>query len=1153
MSLPGNINQLLIGAAASSGAAVEGPIKSVRFNNDASAYLERTPTSSGNRKLFTYSTWIKRSDLSSATNYALFSVGVSNYNIFGFRSNGKLRLEGNSPSMDIHTGSLFRDASAWYHIVLTVDTSQSTSSDRVKIYVNNELQEDDGSASYPAINSDFEFNTLNPHAIGRYATSRYFDGYMTSTVFVDGQALDPSSFGAYDDNGVWQAKKITGLTFGTNGFHLFDFENESGIGDDSSGNNNDWTANNFSTSSGLFPTPPATGSVYSNNYIGFYLNGNPPIFLTYDPSGTNRGDSITHGAATGTTWVVDDVLQWAIDWSAGKIWIGRNNTWYESGDPAGGTNPGVSSFSTSYNYYLALGYDSPNFELQVPSSPSYTPPSGFTYWGGATISTWVNSGTNQGGVVDAFKTPIPKSGKTYIEAIIKGGFTTYATLGLANFGESHVVTDVLRDVPTNKNQSDTGVGGEVSGNYATWNTLYGKNEIIEDGNLTAKSSTGYAIIASTLAMTSGKYYMEYTYDKNGGNYITFGVSQTNRDGEQGSGVTDTAEDFGFKCWDAGFYSQTGGVNQHNYSSSISDGDVISLAFDADDGKLWVAKNGTWMTNASGTGDPANGNNPDFSSLTYSGGYFFMAGPYVDGVTNILIGNFGQSSWTYAAPSGFKALCTSNIAEVTIPDGAKHMDTVLYTGTEATLNVTGYEFAPNLVWRKGRQAVGGSITETPNNLLFDTVRGAGARLISNDTAVEDIGSTTLTAFTSDGFTLGSSTDGNDAPQTYAAWSWDAGTPPTRTHTQPAWYSSATLYTTAADVVANATPRSNGDSITSEYIYLVTNSGGRIGQKVFSANGSIGSTWYLLLRQNSAWESLGSYGASEPTLFKWRQVFDNTLNTYTAANDVELNILSNSTSPNQLTISGLPSLFTTTDDGAVVNTDGDITSRVRANPSAGFSIVMWTSITWTGSAANRQVGHGLGAAPAFIITKGTEQAASWYCYHQDLDPSNPQDYYLTLNSNSARGNLADSWGPNKPDTTTFGDRLLGFSANETALAYVFTPIEGFSSFGKYEGNADPSGEGPFVFTNFQPSFVLVKYIDSAGQWYIYDYKRSSQNVAYQVLQASNADPENTSDSNFKMDILSNGFKLRQTNGPNNTGTYIYAAFARNPFRANGGLAR
>ena len=168
MSLPGNINQLLIGAAASGGGDVVGPTKSVRFNNDDSAYLERTPSSSGNRKLFTYSTWVKRSDLSSATNYCMFSVGVSNYNIFQFRSNGKIRLEGNSPSMDINTNAFFRDASAWYHVVLTVDTSQATAADRVKIYVNNVLQTDDGTAAYPAINSDFESPSINIKLFGTF-------------------------------------------------------------------------------------------------------------------------------------------------------------------------------------------------------------------------------------------------------------------------------------------------------------------------------------------------------------------------------------------------------------------------------------------------------------------------------------------------------------------------------------------------------------------------------------------------------------------------------------------------------------------------------------------------------------------------------------------------------------------------------------------------------------------------------------------------------------------------------------------------------------------------------------------------------------------------------------------------------------------------
>ena len=1150
MSLPGNINQLLIGASASGGDVV-GPIKSVRFNNDDSAYLERTPSSSGNRRLFTYSTWVKRSDLSSATNYCMLSVGVSNYNIFQFRSNGKIRIEGNSPSMDINTNALFRDASAWYHVVLTVDTSQATAADRVKIYVNNVLQTDDGTAAYPAINSDFEFNTLNPHAIGRYATSRYFDGYMTSTVFVDGQALDPSSFGEYDANQVWQVKDVTGLTFGTNGFHLFDFENESGIGDDSSGNDNDWTPYNFNTSSGTFPTPPASGGVYSNNYIGYYLNGNPPIFLVYDPSGTNRGDSVSHGGATGTTWVVDDVLQWAIDWSAGKIWLGRNNTWYASGDPAGGTNPAASSFDTSYNYYLELGYDSSDFELQVPASPSYTPPSGFTYWGGATISTWRNSGTNQGGVVDAFKTAIPKSGKTYIEAIIKGGFTLYATLGLANFGEDTVTTDVLFDVPTNKNQSDTGVGGEVSGNYACWNPLFGENQLIEDGNLTAKCSSAgnYAIIASTLAMTSGKYYMEYTYNKNSGNFITFGVSQTNRDGKEGSGVTDTPEDFGFKCWDAGFYSQTNGTNQHNYSSSISDGDVLSLAFDADDGKLWVAKNGTWMTNASGTGDPANGNNPDFSSLTYSGGYFFMAGPYVDGTTNILIGNFGQSSWTYAAPSGFKALCTTNQSTPSIVKGSTAQSTDIWSGNSSTRTISGLDFGPEWVWIKTRNQ------NSINSIEYDYMRGPGYYLYPTDTNTENYNAANgLTAFNSDGYDLydpgGWSV--NTSGHTYVGYSWDAGTPPTRTHTQPAYYSSTTLYTTAADVVANATPRSAGDAISSEYIYIVTNSGGRIGQKLFDTTGSLPSTWYLLMYQNSAWESYGSYNNStDVPLFKWRQVFDNTFNTYTIANDVELNIISNGTSP-ALVSATLPTLFTTTDDGAVVNTDGDITSRVRANPSVGFSIVMWTSIPWTGSAVNRQVGHGLGAAPAFIITKGTENAASWYCYHKDIIDSNPQDYYVTLNGNSARGNLADSWGPNQPDTTTFGDRLLGFSDNQTAIAYVFTPVKGFSDFGSYVGTG--TDDGAFVFTGFQVKYLLTRAVSAGSDWQVWDTTREPENPNANTW-APNTTGQESGTGGYKVDLLSNGFKFRMYGSSSNAAgvTYIWAAFAAHPTQLNGGLAR
>ncbi len=117
----------------------------------------------------------------------------------------------------------------------------------------------------------------------------------------------------------------------------------------------------------------------------------------------------------------------------------------------------------------------------------------------------------------------------------------------------------------------------------------------------------------------------------------------------------------------------------------------------------------------------------------------------------------------------------------------------------------------------------------------------------------------------------------------------------------------------------------------------------------------------------------------------------------------------------------------------NTDGDITSSVRANQTAGFSIVKWTSPTWSGSP--QSVGHGLNAAPAFIITKGLENAGSWYCYHKDLDASNPQTKYILLNDTGAAGTLANSWGTSAPDSNVFGDRLLGWSEGQDVIATVF----------------------------------------------------------------------------------------------------------------------
>lgn len=232
---------------------------SLRFRSSASAYLNRTPASAGNRKTWTWSGWVKRSNISS--NGVLFAARTGSdatYFNLSFQSAGDLRIESNSETAYplYKTNALFRDPSAWYHIVMTLDMTQATSTDRVKVYVNNVLQT---TASYnvPAQNTDLNVNNTVTHLIGQQASGNYFDGYLTEVNFIDGQALTPSSFGQTDPaTGVWQPKKYSG-TYGTNGFYLPFTDNSAlttssnaGLGKDFSGNSNYWTTNNISITSG---------------------------------------------------------------------------------------------------------------------------------------------------------------------------------------------------------------------------------------------------------------------------------------------------------------------------------------------------------------------------------------------------------------------------------------------------------------------------------------------------------------------------------------------------------------------------------------------------------------------------------------------------------------------------------------------------------------------------------------------------------------------------------------------------------------------------------------------------------------------------------------------------------------------------------------
>jgi len=290
MSLLQNSNAIESGSYAIS--------NSLRFQSASSQYASRTFATSGtSNTIKTISFWVKRGVLSSAsTPYQLFGAyDGSSGNDFGIWydtgtgfSTDSLRVSfGGAAAYDMVTSAVYRDPSSWYHVVIAFDTTQATSSNRVKFYVNGSQITSFNLAQYPTQNSTVQFglnNANNRIGCNWNASSRYFDGYMTEINFVDGQQLTPSSFGQTDTlTGQWVAKKYTG-TYGTNGFYL-PFSNGTStttLGADSSGNSNNWTLNNFTRSAGVSDcwmkdVPSGNGGVSGTQPNANYCVFNPLV------------------------------------------------------------------------------------------------------------------------------------------------------------------------------------------------------------------------------------------------------------------------------------------------------------------------------------------------------------------------------------------------------------------------------------------------------------------------------------------------------------------------------------------------------------------------------------------------------------------------------------------------------------------------------------------------------------------------------------------------------------------------------------------------------------------------------------------------------------------------------------------------------------
>lgn len=452
-------NQLLL-----QGATGYNLSKSLRFRSSASAYLSRTPASAGTRTTWTWSGWVKLGDIStSAKNILMARTGGSYYTAIYFNANN-LYLDwfNGSQIALLRSAQAFRDPSAFYHVVIAIDSTNATSSNRVKMYVNGVEVTSFTTATYPSQNA--QTAGINESGVAHWISSdpvyggSYFDGYLTEVNFIDGQALTPSSFGSTNSQtGVWQPKKYAG-TYGTNGFYLPFTDvattsgSNAGLGKDFSGNGNYWTTNNISVTTGTtydsmndvptltsatasnycvlspidtYDNAPtegnlrrtgvghggspwsscrgtlgvssgkwyfeatltgSTGSV-GNNMVGIMTTATSTlsdayggaVSRSYQANGGTQGDNPTGTVSSATS---GDVIMCAFDIDAGKVWFGKNGTWFNSGVPASGTGNVFTSVPTTpvvpaLHMYGNTG-DNYGWFTNFGQRPfAYTPPTGF--------------------------------------------------------------------------------------------------------------------------------------------------------------------------------------------------------------------------------------------------------------------------------------------------------------------------------------------------------------------------------------------------------------------------------------------------------------------------------------------------------------------------------------------------------------------------------------------------------------------------------------------------------------------------------------------------------------------------------------------------------------------------------------------------------
>ena len=589
-----------------------------------------------------------------------------------------------------------------------------------------------------------------------------------------------------------------------------------------------------------------------------------------------------------------------------------------------------------------------------------------------------------------------------------------------------------------------------SGNYPTFNPLVrtGQSLTHSNGNLEVASGSFWSSsVWSRMTMagyggSSGKYYAEFVnYGSSGGGSTVCGVGNYDSLAINTTKHNDAIIYYYDYILQNGTQINIGG----NYSSppGISGNEVLRIAWDCSNGKVWLGGSQEWFDVGSGVGDPANGNNPSGTISNYLNS---PIGVLHNRSTNTgrCIMNFGQNGtfngtltaqgnsdengdgdFYYSVPTGFVCLNSKNLIIDSDIDPAqtdddipqKQFNTVLYTGNATNGHgITGLGLQPDMVWFQ-RRSTSGAYGEG----IIDSNRGASVGLYPNRTEQEANFSSDFVSFDSDGFTLnaGSSANINNNGQTFVAWCW----------------------------------RANGGTTAS-------------------------------------------------------------------------------------------------------NSSGSITSTVQANQAAGFSIVTYAGNDGSWGSGNRDTfGHGLSAAPEFIIVKERNNTDAWTVFHAHVGNgggSNAAANNLRLDTSEAlyTNQSYKSFGETMPTNTLV--TVEGNTTNSSGVnhvAYCWHSVDGYSKFGSYEGNDNTNG--PFVYTGFRPRMLCIKGVDEAYSWFVFDSARNTVNLVDKHLRWDGTDAELTEPTGARrVEFYSNGFKIRASaaslNGNNDT--YAYMCWGDVPYKYN-----